>query len=103
VGRRISAKLVKTKIPMPAGSGTELLVVTPIAQLSYPEIAVNELALLLSMATKPNVIGAPIAEKSGCALLLMSVPNEVSKLLVVAPGVKVIVVDCQPEVPPEPA
>jgi len=88
---------------MPAGSGTELFVVTPIAQLSYPEIAVNELALLLSIAAYPKVIGAPFAEKSGCALLLTSEPNEVSKLLVAAPGVNVIVVDCQPEVPPEPA
>ena len=69
-GRRISAKPVKTNIPMPAGSGTESLVVTLIAQLSYPETAVNELALLLSMAANPNVIGAPVAEKSGCALLL---------------------------------
>ncbi len=88
---------------MPAGSGTESLVVTLIAQLSYPETAVNELALLLSMAANPKVIGAPVAEKSGCALLLISVPNAVSRLLVAAPGVKVIVVVCQPEVPPKPA
>lgn len=61
----MSAKLVKTNIPMPAGSGTGLLVVTPIDQLSYPETAVNELAVLLSMAANPKVIGAPVAEKSG--------------------------------------
>ncbi len=102
-GRRISAKLVTTSTPRPPGSGTESLVVTPIDQLSYPETAVNELALLLSMAANPKVIGSAVAEKSGCALLLTSVPNEVSKLLVAAPGVNVIMVACQPEVPPEPA
>lgn len=64
-GRRISAKLVKTNIPMLSGSGTESWVVTLTDQLSYPETAVNEVALLLSMAANPKVIGAPVAEKSG--------------------------------------
>ncbi len=65
-GRRNSEKLVTTNnIAMPAGSGTALLVVTLIAQLSYPETAVNELAVLLSIAANPNVIGSALAEKSG--------------------------------------